>query len=341
MSSPTPSSVQRVVATLAYQQTDVPPMALSLALQTARVAGRPVPELLLDPAAFAAAQLQLHARWQHDIALSMRYAACEAEAFGAEIHFFADGPPNVGAPILRGPEGIAQLVPPDPRRSAPLRGTLEVIERMKAGLDGRALVAGVAVGPVSGPVMLLGMERWLELLLMEPDTAERLVAIYRAFALDWARAQLDHGADLVVWFEPLASSTLLPAAAVQRFVVPALRGVCGLGAPVVLHLASAPALSVLEAAVAAGVAVLSIGAGDDPAALCTAAHGRIALVGQLDGVSMPRWTPARTGAAVAEARQRFGAAGGLVLSDVHGEIPYQVDPSTIDALVGAARAPQC
>lgn len=333
----TRSSIARVRTSLGFEVPDVPPLVLSLALQAGRTTGRPLPQLLRDPGAFADAQRHMHDRWQHDIAVSMRYAAAEAEAFGAEVAFYDEGPPNVASLLVRTPADLARLPDPDIETAPPLAGTLEVVSRMKADLAGRALVAAVAVGPLSGPVMWMGMERWLTTLMSRPDFAEQVVARYRAFALAWARAQLAAGADALIWFEPLASTEMLPLQVVHTHAAPALRAAVGLGAPVCLHLASARALDTVELAVDAGVALLSVGTLDDPTALARAAAGRVALLGALDGVSMVRWTGDEVVAAARRDVAHFGASGGHVICDAHGEIPFQVDPSLLDSLVAGLR----
>lgn len=278
----------------------------------------------------------MHRRWRHEIALAMRYAAVEAEALGAPVAFFEDGPPNVGGMLVRRPEDAATLRFPAIAESAPLQASLRVVEGMKAALQGEALVAGVAVGPLSWPVMLMGMEHWLLMLLNEPERAESLVQRCQDFALRWAEVQVRRGADLLVWFEPLVSTELLPKRISARLARPALAAACGLGAPVVLHQASARVLPRVELARSAGVAALSMGKLDDVGALRAATEGEIALVGGLEGIGLSNKTAEGVRQDVAELRRRF--PDGPIMSDFHGEFPWQVDPTLIDAAVEAARA---
>lgn len=331
----TPSDLNRLMTTLGHQRPDSAPIALSLALQAGRTTGIALPEILTDAGAFADAQLAMHERWQHEVAISMMYAAAEAEAFGSAVRFYDDGPPNAGAPIVNAPHDLDALPEPDPTSSAPLARTLEVIDRMQRGLDGRALTAAVAVGPLSGPVMWCGMEQWLRILLEEPEFAERIVARYRRFAHGWAQAQLAAGAQALIWFEPLASTSMLPLGLVERHAAEPLADACGLGAPVNLHLASARALDTVPLAASCGVTLLSIGLDDDPVELRAATAGSLSLIGTLNGLAMHRWDDDDAVRATREGIDRYGATGGYVVCDAHGEIPWQTPPEVLDHVTRA------
>lgn len=333
------SDPQRVSAALGFQRPDAPPLALSLAMQAGRTTGTPLPRILRDPDRFADAQIAMHDRWQHDIAVGMLYSATEAEAFGARVAFFDDGPPNVASILVRERGDLDRLPDVDVTTAPPLAATLHVIARMKTALSGRALVSAVALGPVSGPVLWMGMERWLDVLMTDPDFAADTVARYAAFALAWARAQIAAGADILIWFEPFASTAILPLPHVSRHVAPALHAACGLGVPVVLHLASDAAFASADMALSCGVTVLSIGVADDGPRLREATAGRLSLIGGLEGIGLHHWSRDRAVAAADAATRTFGGRGGFVLSDAHGEIPWQVAPETLDAIVGAVRKP--
>lgn len=328
--------IDRVLSAIGGEPLDHPPLALSLALQGARVLDVPLPDVLRDPATFVSAQMAMHRRWRHEIALAMRYAGVEVEALGAAIAFHDDGPPNVASMLIRRRDELAGLRFPRVRESAVLQASLRVVDGMKEGLAGQALVAGVVVGPLSGPVMLMGMEPWLLLVMTEPQVAAELVARYADFAMDWAQSQLERGADVLVWFEPLASHEMLPGGICEALAGPPLRQAFALGAPIVLHLASARTQRTIPFASAAGVSALSIGRADDPAKLAEAAAGKVALVGGIDGVALTRYSEAELRAEVAAVRARFPR--GLVMSDLHGEIPYQVHPGMLDVLVEATRS---
>ena len=75
---------------------------------------------------------------------------------------------------------------------------------------------------------------------------------------------------------------------------------------------------------------------EDLGALKAAFRGKAAVLGNLNGIEMRRWTPEHTERVVREAIAKGGPGGGFILSDNHGEIPWQVPDEVLLAISGAA-----
>ena len=71
--------------------------------------------------------------------------------------------------------------------------------------------------------------------------------------------------------------------------------------------------------------------------LILAAAGKLTLLGNLNGVTMRRWTAEQAEAEVKAAIAAAAPGGGFILADNHGEIPFQVPDEVLHA-IGAARA---
>ncbi len=63
-----------------------------------------------------------------------------------------------------------------------------------------------------------------------------------------------------------------------------------------------------------------------------ACRGKLTILGHLNGIEMRRWTPKQTEAIVKGAIAKAGPGGGYILSDNHGEIPYQVPDEVLIAV---------
>jgi uroporphyrinogen decarboxylase len=74
---------------------------------------------------------------------------------------------------------------------------------------------------------------------------------------------------------------------------------------------------------------------EDLAATKAVCRGRLAVMGNLNAIEMRRWTPAVAEVRVKEAIAKAGPGGGYVLTDNHGEIPWQV-PNEILLAVSSA-----
>jgi uroporphyrinogen decarboxylase len=86
-----------------------------------------------------------------------------------------------------------------------------------------------------------------------------------------------------------------------------------------------------------GTAAIGVSALEDLGEVKRACAGRLAVIGNLDGIGMRRWTPAEAEAAVKEAIAQGGPGGGFILSDNHGEIPWQVSEETLMAVAASVR----
>ena len=76
---------------------------------------------------------------------------------------------------------------------------------------------------------------------------------------------------------------------------------------------------------------------EDLAQLKAGASGKIALLGNLNGITMRRWSPTDAENAVKSAIAKAGPGGGFILSDNHGEIPWEVPETVLLAIAKAVR----
>ncbi len=327
------TSRERMLTTMGHAEPDRVPQILALTLAGARELGLTIGEYFARPEHVVEGQLRLQRRFRNDCYLGFLYGPLEVEAFGGEVIFADDGPPNSGEPLLTDPARIADLEPPDPRRNPVLRRALETIAGLKERGDPEVPILGVAIAPFSLPVMQLGFPAYLDLLHERPDLCRRLLAVNEEFCVAWANAQFDAGITAVTYFDPLASPTNVPPATYRAWGKPvASRVLRRLQGPAAAHLASGRVLGVVDDLVDLGVA--GVGAGDleDPAAVKAACRGRTTLIGNLNGIAMARWTAAQAEAAVKDLIAAAGPGGGFILSDGHGELPWQVPDEVVLAI---------
>ncbi len=83
--------------------------------------------------------------------------------------------------------------------------------------------------------------------------------------------------------------------------------------------------------------MVGVGGEEELAAVKRRCRGKVTVFGNLNGIAMRSWDEA---AATAEVRCAIDAAaqgGGFILSDQHGEIPWQVQERTLEQVAQAAR----
>ncbi len=278
----------------------------------------------------------MQARFGHDFLIGFQYAALELEAWGGETVFAENGPPNTAGPIVRRAEEIRSLKPPKPEDSPGLRRALEAIGLMKARRPSVPIL-GVALSPFSFPAIQLGLALYFETLYERPDLLDALVRINEEFCAAWANAQLRAGATVICYFDPCASPTVTPPELSRKFAFPAARRTLArIRGPAATHFASGRCACVLDDLCATGTRGIGVSALDDLSAVKAECRGRLVVIGNLNALDMPGWNAARAQAAVQRALACAAPGGGFVLSDNHGEIPWQVPEEVLANVAEAA-----
>jgi uroporphyrinogen decarboxylase len=203
---------------------------------------------------------------------------------------------------------------------------------------GEVPVIGVVMSPYSLPVMQLGFERYLDWQSEAPEAIDHLWRINEEFCVEWANAQLQAGATAICYFDPVASPTVTPPEVYRRtgWRV-AKRCFARIAGPTATHLASGRCLPVIDDLAGTGTAAIGVSALEDLADVKRASAGRLTVIGNLNGIEMQRWTPTQAEATVKQAIAMAASGGGFILSDNHGEIPWQVSDDTLMAISEAVR----
>lgn len=331
------TSLERLSTVLRLGVPDRVPVVLVSSVHWARELGLTLREYYSRAENVAEGQMRFVQRVGQDNVDAFFYFGREAEAFGSEVIFGEEGPPNVGAPILRNPSAIDSLEAPDPVKSAPLKEVLRATELLADRSRGRWLVVGRALGPCSLPIMLMGLEAYLELLLFG-DVAQRdkLLQITSQFSTAWARALLAAGADIIALVEPMVSTTMLTREQATKLTLPVLRRVVkDIRGPVILW--SLGAIQRMADLVRdLGVQAVSTDPGDDIGEVKRLVRGRLAVLGGLNDLAMLTWEPRDAEQAARRAIGAGAPGAGFILSHQY-EIPATVGYNVLTAVVDAAK----
>jgi uroporphyrinogen decarboxylase len=331
------NSMERVMTAMGHREPDKVPLFLLTTMHGAREVGLTIPEYYADPANVVEGQMRLLAKFRGDCVVPLGYASGEAEAFGAETHFFEDGPPSAGSPTICRPEDIDGLEPPRVAESPVLMRGLEIIRGLKERVGDTVPIMGSVISPFSLPIMQMGFERYLDLLFSDSRRFERLMAVNQAFCVEWANAQLAAGATAIGYADPMSSTTTIPREfyletgfRIARETLPRIKGAAA------VHLASGRGLPIAEDIVATGAAAIGVSALEDLAEWKRRVGDRVSIVGNLNGIEMRRWSAQKAEEEVKRAIAKAGRGGGFVLADNHGEIPWQVPDEVLLAIREAA-----
>ena len=327
---------ERVGTSLRGEEPDRVPWFLLVTLHGARELGLSIQEYFSEGRNVVEGQLRMRARYRHDCLYGFFYAAVETEAWGVPVIYREDGPPNSGEPLVRRVEDILRLERPRIAEQPCLQKVLDALEGLKARTRGEVPVIGVVKSPITQPVMQHGFERYLDVLHDRRDLLAHLMALNEDFCVEWANAQLAAGADALAYFDPVASPSLVPRELylatgfeTDRRTLSRIRG------PAAFHLASARGLDLVNDVARTQAALVTASALEDLGAVKAACGGRLALLGNLNALEMRRWTPEMAEARVRDAVVKAGPGGRFILGDNHGEIPWQVPESVLEAMAAA------
>jgi len=338
MSAPPLTSLQRVLTTLGHREADRVPFFLLVTMHGARELGLSIREYFASAANVVEGQIRLRQRFGHDCLYGLFYAAIDVEAWGSEVTFVEDGPPTAGAGIIRHFAEIDRLEPPAVADSPCLRRVLDALAGMKARIGDDAPIIGVVISPFSLPVMQMGFELYLDLLHDQPARFERLMQVNEAFCVEWANAQLAAGATVICYFDPVSSTSMVPRELYLRTGhAVATRTLARIKGPTATHFASGRSLPILTDVQTTGTAAVAVSVLEDLGAVKAACAGKLTVIGNLNAIEMRRWSAADATAAVRAAIARAARGGGYILSDNHGEIPWQVPEDALHAIADAVR----
>lgn len=203
---------ERFAALMTGSMPDRVPQICNLCEHGARMLGMSIKEYYSSPEHVAEGQLRLRERFGYDTLLGFYHVAKEAEMLGCRRLIYADdGPPNVGHLVLDCNERIKTFTIPD--NLGDNRHCWDVtrcIRLLKAEARGRYPVLAALTASFSLPPILIGMERWLNLLFNGPEhLCRELLEKCSLFCRRYLAALREAGADLIAYVNPVASATFL------------------------------------------------------------------------------------------------------------------------------------
>ena len=332
------TSLERILTTLRHKEPDRVPLILNTTMHPARDLGIPLRDYFTSSEMVAQGIIASREKFGTDAYIGFHYAPVEYEAFGGEVIFRSDGPPNSGRPIINTGELIDNLVPPCVKDTPCLQMVLDTIRILKQKSPGDAPIFGVAISPLSLPVMQMGFEDYIRLMYTDEQRFQQLMAVNIRFFIDWATAQIEAGANGIIYFDPVSSPTMIPpelfrrtGLIIAREVIPQIPG------PIAAAYASASVLPIIDDIMSTGAIAVGVGDSEDLRIIKEKCAGKITVIGNLNGIAMRHWTREQAFSIVKRVILDAAPGGGFILSDNHGEIPLQVPDDVLFAIRDAVR----
>lgn len=326
------NSMERVLTTLAFKEPDRLPYFLLFTMHGAKELNLSINEYFSRSDSVVEGQLSLRKKYKHDCYYTLFYASIETEAFGGEVIYQNDGPPNAGKPILH-KNNIKQVKIPRVKETPCLKKVLETIKTLKEESKDEVPIISVVMSPFSLPVMQLGFESYLELMQFDEEIFRNLMQLNMEFCIEWANAQLEAGATAICYFDPVSSPTIVPVKQyLQTGWKMAKEAISQIKGPVAVHYASGIAYPILNNTIQSGASVIGISTLDNIEEVKKLSYKKATILGNLDGIKLCSWNLSEVEENVKKLIRKAGKGGGYILSDNHGEIPYQVSEEVLKTI---------
>jgi len=203
------NSIERITAVMQGDIPDRVPVMGNLLEQGAKELGLSIKEYYSRGEYVAEGQLKLRDRYKYDNLSGFFYAGMEAELLGCRnIIFSESGPPNVGHLIIKNNKDIEQLeIPEDISQLPAFEKLSKCIKILKQEASGESIVGTSVVSSFSLPAILMGIDKWLELLLVGPESLRKeLLQKCSDFCIKLIKALKEAGADGVSYSNPVGSA---------------------------------------------------------------------------------------------------------------------------------------
>ena len=325
--------MQRVLTTLGHKEPDRVPLFLLLTMHGAKELGLSIKDYFSKAENVVEGQLKLRKKYRNDCIYNFFYAPVEIEAWGGNVVYHEDGPPNSGAPFIKNMQDIQNLKVPDVKKTPCLGKVLKSAKMLKDAIGDETPIIGVVMSPFSLPVMQMGFDKYIELMYENPDLFQQLMKINEEFCVEWANAQIEAGTTAICFFDPVSSSTittkemyLKTGFEVAKSTIAMIKG------PTATHMASGRCLPIVESIAKTGTGIVGVSRQENLLLLKEACRKKLTILGNLNGIEMRRWSPEEAEEEVKQAISQAGPGGGFILSDNHGEIPWQVPDKVLMAI---------
>jgi uroporphyrinogen decarboxylase len=143
---------------------------------------------------------------------------CETEGFGGEIEYPTDGVPRCPNPPLTSTKDLGQLQTPDPSQSKRMWNTVETVRTYKGRVFEKYSIHGWVEGPAAEAADLRGVQSFLIDVLLDPQWCAGLMDLCTDVAIEFARAQIESGADVIGVGDSICSQ--LPPDVFAELVLP-------------------------------------------------------------------------------------------------------------------------
>ena len=332
------NAYERVMNALSGQPVDRTPVLAILGAYGGRLTGTPLQELYTDANKYVTGQQAIINTFGIDMALAPFDFSVIAEAFGGQVAFFDDQPPNMKRP---GVPTIAEALTcplPDPHKTRRLPLVLDATRKLAALYHKTVPVIACLPGPASLPALMLGMETWLDAVLFDEAAAREILKRSGTFWVQWANALLTAGADALIVPEGMATKQITTRTLFFDQLFPHIHACFKqVNSPLVFHHNGGEISHILDLlAHLPNLNGIAIGSKTSLNEAREKVGPDIPLLGNIEALAFPNASPEQIRELANDCLHAGTTAAPFILCTSGGDIPLSTPPENIHALVDAA-----
>jgi MtaA/CmuA family methyltransferase len=333
------TGLERILATLNGEPVDSLPLMPITMMFAADQIGAPYGKYAVDYRVLAEAQIRTAEKFDFDHVSCISDPGREAADCGAVVHYFDNQPPAVDETksLLADKSVLGRLEVPDPIGGGRMHDRVQAVALLHDRVGGQKLVEGWVEGPCAEASDLRGINRLMTDFYDDPAFVRDLFDFVLGMGLEFARAQVDAGVDIIGVGD--AAASLVGPQIYEEFVRPCekklIDGLHAMGVKVRLHICG-NIRRILPGIGTLGCEMIDIDSMVPMAQARQEIGPMAALAGNLDPVKILRnGTPEEITAALAECHRQTASR---YIVGAGCEVPRDTPEANLRAMIDYARS---
>lgn len=333
------NAYERVMKALKGEPVDRPPVLAVLGAYGSNLTGTPMSDLYKNADLYVEAQGTVIDTFGLDIVIPPFDYSIIVEAYGGQPAFFKNQAPNMRRPAVTCIEDALNLPEPDIQKTGRLPLMTEITRQLAERYKKTIPIFAVVPGPVALPVLIMGMEAWLDTVLFNPQAAQQMLHKSGKFWIKWINTLLDAGADGIVATEGMASATISTRALfIEQFLAHIIHCTNQIKGPFIFHHSGGPINHVIDQIeLIPNLTAIAISSQDDLSEARNRLKRNVALIGNMDNLSLSKKTAKEAEQAATACLQEGLKNQPFILCNSGADIPIETPPENIHALLNAAK----
>lgn len=336
------SPFQRVMAAVELKEPDYVPVVPMITYATAQLIGIQFSEALYSAEKMAKALIAgyksagydgIYVGWESSFNLM-------AEAMGCKLQIQPNSVAFVRDQMIKEPSDLDKIEVPDPERDGRLPIHLKATELVKEKIGTDVPIFKYVPGPLTLASVLRSPDQLLMELIRNPDFVYDILKTASESSKLYGVATVEHGADIAVVADPIASSSVISPKMFDQFafspIKNVLKSISDVGGIPSLHICG-NTIPILERMVDTGARIIELDYKVDLKFAKDMVGERVCIQGNIDPVSIfLNGKPSDVERKARECIEKAAKGGGFILSS-GDEVPLNAPFENVKAMVSAAK----